>query len=46
MAKNSVYFDVVSPTIRFKFENLDTMGYFTFRSMIPYYLDANPIERP
>jgi hypothetical protein len=44
--KNTVYFDVISPTIRFKFENLDPSGFFTFRSLIPYYLDSGNIGSP
>jgi hypothetical protein len=46
MEKHSVFFDVISPTIRFRFENLDPMGYFTFRSLIPYYLSSGNLEKP
>jgi len=44
--KRTVYFDVISPTIRFKCENLDPKGYFTFRSLIPYYMDSGNVEKP
>jgi len=44
--KNSVFFDVVAPTIRFRIENRDPIGFFTLRSLIPYYLDSGNIEAP
>lgn len=44
--KHTIYFDVISPVISFKFENKELLGYFTFRSMIPYYLDSGNQEQP
>lgn len=46
MKKRTTYIDVVTPKIRFKVENSSALGQFTFRSAIPYYLDAGLIEAP
>lgn len=34
-----VFFDIFSPTIRFKFENLDAGKTFTLQNFTPYYID-------
>lgn len=44
--KHTVYVDVISPQIRFRFDSSGNSGFFTFRSMIPYYLDSGEIEKP
>lgn len=44
--KYTCYFDIISPNIRFKFENEDSEGYFTLRSFIPYYLGSGEIPNP
>ena len=44
--KHTVYFDVISPKIRFKFENGNPTGFFKFRSLIPYYVDVGRTESP
>lgn len=46
VAKYTCYFDIISPTIRFKFENEKSEGNFTIRSFVPYYLGSGDIPNP
>lgn len=40
MTKYTSWIHVISPQIRFRFENSNPSGYFTFRSLIPYFLSS------
>ena len=44
--KHTIFFHIIAPHVRFKFENRTGGESFLIRHWIPFYLDAGEVENP